>query len=44
MKKEYEKAYEEEEKKNINMDDIEIQEVKEEEVEFNFMDKFNSRD
>lgn len=44
VKKEYEKAYEEEEKKNINMDDIEIQEVKEEEVEFNFMDKFNSRD
>lgn len=44
VKLEYEKAYEREEPANINMDDIEIQDVKEEEVEFNFMDKFNSND
>ena len=44
VKLEYEKAYEKEEPVSINMDDIEIQDVKEEEVEFNFMDKFNSND
>ena len=44
VKLEYEKAYEKEETVSINMDDIEIQDVKEEEVEFNFMDKFNSND
>lgn len=45
VKKEYEEEYELEEKiSSVNMEDIEIQEVKEEEVEFNFMDKFNSKD
>ncbi len=44
VKLEYEKAYEDEEPVSVNMDDIEIQDVKEEEVEFNFMDKFNSND
>ena len=44
VKLEYEKAYEKEEPVSINMDDIEIQDVKEEEVEFNFMDKFNLND
>ena len=44
VKKEYEHEYEKEEVVSVNMDDIEIQEVKEEEIEFNFMDKFNSND